>query len=78
MYWDLQNDLDDEAFENYKSALLVKLLAKDLTLVAESDRLWTLIVEERCFFIYNGKLYLKLSVIIDKAFLRCYNFQVQI
>lgn len=45
----LQDGLDDESFENYKSGLMAKLLEKDPSLTYESNRLWNQIVDKRCF-----------------------------
>lgn len=49
----LQDGLDGDSFENYKSGLMAKLLEKDPSLTYESNRLWNQIVEKR-YFIFWG------------------------
>lgn len=43
----LQEGLDDESFESFKSGLVAKLLEKDPTLSYETDRYWNQIVDKR-------------------------------
>jgi len=43
----LQDGLDGDSFENYKSGLVAKLLEKDPSLTYESNRLWNQIVDKR-------------------------------
>lgn len=43
----LQDGLDEDSFENYKSGLLAKLLEKDPSLTYESNRFWNQIVDKR-------------------------------
>lgn len=43
----VQEELDDSAFESYKSGLMAKLLEKDPSLQYESNRLWSQITDKR-------------------------------
>lgn len=43
----LQEGLDDESFENYRSGLMAKLLEKDPSLAYESNRFWNQITDKR-------------------------------
>lgn len=43
----LQEGLDDESFENYRSGLMAKLLEKDPSLTYESNRFWNQITDKR-------------------------------
>lgn len=43
----LQEDLDDESFENYRSGLTAKLMEKDPSLQYETNRFWNQIIDQR-------------------------------
>ncbi|KAL5141432.1 Nardilysin-like [Glycine soja] len=51
----LQDGLDGDSFENYKSGLMAKLLEKDPPLTYESNKLWNQIVEKRYIFDLSKK-----------------------
>jgi len=50
----LQDGLDGDSFENYKSGLMAKLLEKDPSLTYESNILWNQIVDKRYLHIFCG------------------------
>ena len=66
--FELQDGLDDDSFENYKSGLMGKLLEKDPSLTYESNRLWNQIVDKRYFTYFVFDIFpLKFSVIFYKV-----------
>lgn len=47
----MQEGLDDESFESYRSGLTAKLLEKDSSLSYETSRFWNQIVDNR-YYLY--------------------------
>ncbi|GMG98165.1 hypothetical protein Nepgr_000005 [Nepenthes gracilis] len=47
---DLLDGLDDESFESFKSGLIARLMEKDPSLIYETNRFWSQIVDRRYMF----------------------------
>lgn len=64
----LQDGLDGDSFEHYRSGLMTKLLEKDPSLTYESNRLWNQIVDKRYtyFVVYVVELSYLASVLFDQ------------
>ena len=57
----MQDGLDCESFENYRSGLIAKLLEKDPSLQYETNRFWGQIIDKR----YNQKKFGCSGPIVD-------------